>query len=112
MPELKPDGCTCQSCGMTYRIDLNVPDELWEQIKPPGKSTDAGRLCGMCIMKRIEEIGEFGVLNADEARVRRKTIEKCITIISQNTPIEGCAGCETRLYEKLRVLTPDSERTA
>jgi len=39
---------------------------------------------------------------------RRETIEECITIISQNTPMEGCYGCETNLYEKLRALIPDS----
>lgn len=26
--------CTCQDCGNQYKVDLVIPDELWEKIKP------------------------------------------------------------------------------
>lgn len=48
--------CTCQSCGDEYKVDLIIPDELWEQIKPKGKVKGAGMLCGSCIMKKIEDL--------------------------------------------------------
>jgi len=51
--------CKCQGCGKQYRIDLYVPDELWELIKPIGKENGAGLLCGSCIMERLEEIGKY-----------------------------------------------------
>jgi len=51
--------CTCQGCGKQYKVDLVIPDELWEQIKPNGKSEGAGLLCGACIMSRIEEISDY-----------------------------------------------------
>ena len=54
--------CTCQSCGRKYRVDLLVPDELWEKIKPPDKPKGAGLLCGICIMTKIEDIGEYNVI--------------------------------------------------
>ena len=57
------NGCTCQECGMTYRVDVNVPDDLWERIKPAGRPQGAGLLCGVCIFRRIEALGEFGALN-------------------------------------------------
>jgi predicted RNA-binding Zn-ribbon protein involved in translation (DUF1610 family) len=55
-------GCKCQACSKFYKVDLLIPDELWEKIKPEGKKTGAGLLCGSCIMKKIEDLGEFGAL--------------------------------------------------
>jgi len=51
--------CTCQDCGNQYKVDLVIPDELWEKIKPSGKPEGAGMLCGACIMKRIEEMSGY-----------------------------------------------------
>jgi len=51
--------CTCQGCGKQYKVDLVIPDELWEQIKPNGKPVGAGLLCGACIMNRIEKISDY-----------------------------------------------------
>lgn len=47
-------GCICQECGNNFTVDLNIPDNLWEKIKPVGKK-DAGLLCGSCIMRKIEK---------------------------------------------------------
>jgi len=52
-------GCVCQECGKHYTVDLNIPDDLWEKIKPDGKQKGSGLLCGKCIMSKIEEIKEF-----------------------------------------------------
>ena len=57
--------CTCQGCGKQYRVDLIVPDNVWEKIKPAGKASGAGLLCGACIMNKIELYGEYGVIYAD-----------------------------------------------
>jgi len=51
--------CKCQECGNQYKIDLIIPDELWERIKPEGKPVGAGMLCGSCIMKKIEDINDY-----------------------------------------------------
>jgi len=51
--------CTCQGCSKQYIVDLIIPDELWERIKPDGKDSGAGLLCGACIMKRIEKISDY-----------------------------------------------------
>jgi hypothetical protein len=48
--------CKCQNCGKKYKVDLNIPDELWEQIKPKGKPPGGGLLCGSCIMEKLEKI--------------------------------------------------------
>lgn len=59
--------CICQGCERSYRIDLVVPDDLWERIKPEGKAVGAGLLCGRCIMDRVEALGQYGVLRVTEA---------------------------------------------
>ena len=51
--------CTCQECGKKYSVDLLVPDNLWEKIKPKGKPAGAGLLCGECIMRKIENISSY-----------------------------------------------------
>lgn len=51
--------CICQNCGKSYKVDLIIPNELWEQIKPDGKSQGAGLLCSACIINRIEEISDY-----------------------------------------------------
>jgi len=54
--------CTCQECGHRYRVDIDLPDVLWDRIRPAGKEPGAGMLCGACIVQRIEGLGEYGVL--------------------------------------------------
>ncbi len=49
----------CQSCGYPYKLDLIIPDELWEKIKPDGKPRGAGLLCPLCIMERVEGLFEY-----------------------------------------------------
>lgn len=58
-------GCLCQKCGCRYKIDLLIPDDLWELIKPKGKPTGAGLLCGSCIMELLEGLGTFGAMKAE-----------------------------------------------
>jgi len=62
------DGCVCQACGSRYKVDLLIPDELWEQIKPSGKLEGAGLLCGRCIMDRLEAIGNFDAFVAERTQ--------------------------------------------
>lgn len=52
-------GCICQDCGKNYTVDVNIPDDLWEEIKPPEKPEGSGLLCGACIMARIELVKGF-----------------------------------------------------
>ena len=52
MPEV---GCTCQICKRKYTVDILVPDEIWETIRP----TDGGLMCGSCIMLQIEAQSSF-----------------------------------------------------
>lgn len=49
--------CTCQQCGRKFQVDILVPDELWEQIKPEGKPEGGGLLCGGCITEALEQGG-------------------------------------------------------
>lgn len=51
--------CKCQSCGKQYKIDLMIPDELWNKIRPKNKSEGAGMLCGSCIMQQLEKISDY-----------------------------------------------------
>ena len=61
--------CICQQCGRNYRVDLIVPDDVWEKIKPDGKAKGAGLLCGACILNKIEALcnltDEYGAIYVD-----------------------------------------------
>jgi len=51
--------CTCQICGKQYKIDLIIPDGLWEIIRPDGKAKGAGLICSSCIMRRLETLDYY-----------------------------------------------------
>jgi hypothetical protein len=52
--------CKCDICGKEYKVDILVSNSLWEKyIKPKNKSIGGGLVCGECIMKIIENIGEY-----------------------------------------------------
>lgn len=55
----------CQGCWNTFKLDLLIPDELWEQIKPEGKLKGAGLLCPTCIVRKIENIYNYAAMKAD-----------------------------------------------
>lgn len=69
--------CKCQHCGRYYCVDLIVPDHIWERIKPPGKPEGAGLMCGVCIINKIEDFGEYAVVywidKKEESHELRKT---------------------------------------
>ena len=54
--------CICQQCGKKYKVDLLIPNSLWEKVKPSGKEKGAGLLCSSCIMKRVEGLNIYGIL--------------------------------------------------
>lgn len=56
-------GCACQGCGQRYKVDVQLPDDLWNRIKPEAKPNGAGLLCGRCIFSRIEALDEFDALS-------------------------------------------------
>lgn len=68
-PEPIPEGegVTCQKCGNRYRVDLMVPDALWNHIKPEGKENGAGLLCGHCIISAMEAQGYGHLICQGEA---------------------------------------------
>lgn len=69
MTDPRDEGCLCYGCDRRYRVDVMVPDDLWERIKPPLAARGGGLLCGRCIFDRIEALGEFAswVLGSPEA---------------------------------------------
>jgi hypothetical protein len=52
-------GCVCQGCNTNYVTDINVPDDIWELIKPINKDYGAGLLCPVCITTRITNLDQF-----------------------------------------------------
>ena len=60
--------CTCQGCGKKYTLDISIPNEMWEKIKPPNKQIGAGLLCGVCITERIERLKGYGAYDLVEAK--------------------------------------------
>lgn len=61
--------CKCQECGKQYKVDLLIPYELWEKIRPISKTKkQLVLLCGSCIMSKIEALDEYDYwfLNKEE----------------------------------------------
>lgn len=50
------EGCQCRGCGVRYKVDFNIPDDMWVKI---GMQPVGGLLCGPCVTYRIEALGEF-----------------------------------------------------
>lgn len=61
--------CRCQQCGKQYKVDLLIPDWLWEKIKPHSKPNGAGLLCGSCIIKNIEVFNLYGALHVNSVEL-------------------------------------------
>lgn len=56
--------CTCKECGKKYKVDLIVPDSLWEKIKPK----NGGLLCGSCIMEKIEYLSGYDAYKLEKIK--------------------------------------------
>lgn len=60
--------CICTQCGIKYRVDLNIPDDLWRHISQV--RGDSGLLCGSCIMKHIEQISNYDHWDLNKKDIR------------------------------------------
>lgn len=95
------DGCMCQGCGKRYKVDLSVPNELWEKIKPEGKAEGAGLLCGSCIMTRIEQFDSFGAYKMEKSMndlTDRPNIEEFLIHENKALRKAGCELSEAAMY--------------
>jgi hypothetical protein len=52
-------GYKCSQCKELYTVDLFVPVDVWERIRPERSIDGGGLLCGSCIMKRMEAVHGF-----------------------------------------------------
>lgn len=52
--------CVCQNCGLNYRVDIIVPDDIWRDITPKPETEEGGLLCPKCIGEKIEDISGHG----------------------------------------------------
>lgn len=68
--------CKCQKCGQQYKVDIIVPDNIWEIIKPKGKKQGSGLLCGKCILEKLENLNKFKTFLLEE-KVMHNNSEKC-----------------------------------
>ena len=59
-------GTLCQNCGKQYMMDLIIPDNLWEKIKPVNKPIGAGLLCPGCICDKLENLFGFSVFHLEK----------------------------------------------
>lgn len=67
--EAEAEGCTCEKCLRKYKVDLLVPDQLWDVINPVNQ--DGFRayelLCPTCIMGIIEGQLSFAAFSLHDA---------------------------------------------
>jgi len=60
----------CQGCGIHFDIVLMLPFELWKKVK--GSLSDNSHICGVCIIKRLEEDNYYGTLQVDNVFLKGK----------------------------------------
>jgi hypothetical protein len=51
--------CICNNCGRKYKVDLLVPDDIWNKIRPIGSKGEGGLLCPICIAEKLESLGDY-----------------------------------------------------
>lgn len=56
------NGCLCQLCGLRYKVDFMVPDDLWSEIQQ-ALPRRINLLCGTCIVFHLERLGRFDYFN-------------------------------------------------
>lgn len=56
----RDDGCLCQGCHRRYKVDIMLPDTLWQQIRGPEKPN---LLCGICITSMLELEDKFAAFD-------------------------------------------------
>lgn len=49
-------GRICGVCGRRYKLDIMLPNQMWQKINPEGHEF----ICGRCILRRIEASGRCG----------------------------------------------------
>lgn len=52
--DIRESGCLCQFCNFRYKVDIMIPDSLWNEI-----NNGFNLLCGMCIMQLMEGLDRF-----------------------------------------------------
>jgi len=96
----KDMSCKCHECGKQYKIDLIIPDELWEQIKPNGKLLGAGLLCSLCIMEKLEKMDKYDywyITKLTKASSSLRYLDACVRRFEQEAGELHCfkeLGCE------------------
>ena len=88
--------CTCQSCGRKYKVDLLVPNRIWEKIRPEGKPKRGGLLCGICIIERVEVLNKCTYLKIGGGMA--------LTISSDNVPVVGDVVKKVKLSKDGEVM--------
>lgn len=48
--------CKCQNCKTDYKVDFNIPDDLWLKIN---SQKEFKLLCPSCIGKKIELVSDY-----------------------------------------------------
>lgn len=51
--------CTCHNCGRKYKVDLLVPNDIWDKIKAKNSKGEDVLLCPICIAEKLEEFDEY-----------------------------------------------------
>lgn len=75
----------CQQCGEKYSIDLIVPDNWWERIKPKGKPKGGGLLCPPCIIQNIEKFKNVFCLylSVDSGRIEHPKAKRLTNSLTE-----------------------------
>ena len=79
--EMKNEGCQCQSCGAIYKVDINIPNDIWDRI-----SYEHNLLCGSCIIKQIElvynDYDSWNLVKTDyKCKYCKKKIDKKLYVV-------------------------------
>jgi hypothetical protein len=90
-------------------MDLNIPDKLWEMIRPAKRPAGDGfinpinLLCSRCIVTKLEAMDEYMCLNADtdklgkiidEQRDENQDLQDKVWNLEEQ--LEKCHDCENK----------------
>ncbi len=89
--------CKCQQCKRNYKVDLLLPDWLWEKITPKPLISSAGMLCGSCIMNNIEALDNYEAIHVEIIDFKHDIPHcDCGRILLYGNEGYFCEGCGKR----------------
>lgn len=116
---IEPEGEHCQICDYAYLTIYQLPDEIWNDIKPKGKPEGAGLLCISCADRLARNKGyeiywsgiekdfpkpkahkpELSTLENENEKISAPNVDKTVTL--SDVDLSHCEAVDLEIPKKI-----------